>query len=183
MERDATGDGVRRSGGTSITSESARQRASAAATLRRPPRRFRRFVNLKLMKVLHRLARSVLKLTVAQRCSMMVFGEGSKTVEAVVAVGGRRTQIWESSRSSTIVKAPTIPHMNDLRRPLVAEDAPNSEMSQEWVRVFGIKSACIYHLIVGKRVVGIMTVYSFDHFVRFPPEEVEAIHAVAGRLR
>jgi GAF domain-containing protein len=33
----------------------------------------------KLVNVLHRLARSVLKLSVAQRCSMMVFGEGSKT--------------------------------------------------------------------------------------------------------
>lgn len=140
--------------------------------------------DLTLKKVLHRLAKSVLKLTVAQRCSMMVLGEGSKTVEAVVAVGGRRTQIWESARTSTVVKAPTIPNVMDKRsrRPLIAEDAPNSEMSQEWVRAFGIKSACMYPLTVGRRLVGIMTVYSFDNSVKFPPEEIEAISAVAGQV-
>jgi diguanylate cyclase (GGDEF)-like protein len=139
---------------------------------------------LNLKTVLAKLCRSVLKVSVAERCAMFVLSEDGRSIEAVLALGGKYPMRWDASAG---------PSVNDLIRSdlLVALADGNTKprieervtgpglVPQKWLERFDIKSLAAFPLAYRGKAVGLMAVYSYSGFVSFPEEEIATLAAIA----
>ncbi len=140
-------------------------------------------LSLSLKKVLIKLSQSVLKLTVAERCSMFIFNEDTHTLEPVMSLGPENTDMWEKFRGSAGLKIPDVRGIGEAIRaqePIIEEHAPGSGVIPNfWLKTFRMKSLALYPLVHREKTIGVMDVDSFTKFVHFPAEEVETLAAIA----
>jgi len=143
-------------------------------------------LSLSLKQILVKLCQSVLKLTVAERCSMFLFNEDTHTLEPIMslmALGAEDPALWEEMRASAGLKIPEIGGTGEAieaQGPIVVEDAPGSAVIPSfWVETFGIKSAALYPLVHREKTIGMMVVDSFTKFIHFSAEEIETLDAIA----
>jgi diguanylate cyclase (GGDEF)-like protein len=141
---------------------------------------------LSLKKVVIKICQAVLKLSVADRCSIFLRNEESGRSEPYMSIGLEDPDLWKRFQESGSVSPKDVQGLERAWRtltPTVEEHVPGSRFLPDyWVKVFGIKSLAVYPLIVRDKPVGAMTVDSFRDFVRFPPEEIEVLTAVAQQI-
>lgn len=143
--------------------------------------------SLSLKKVLINLCRSVVDLSVGERCSIFLTDKATGRLEPYMSLGPEDKVMWDRFRSRTVV--PRTPRQRRLleaitgiRAPIIQEDVPGTGfLSTRWTEDFGTKSLALYPLAVKDEAVGVMAVDSFTDFVHFPPEEVETLAAIAGQ--
>jgi diguanylate cyclase (GGDEF)-like protein len=141
--------------------------------------------SLSLKKVLINLCRSVVDLSVGERCSIFLIDKGTDRLVPYMSLGREDEAMWNKFRSVSVV--PQTPKQNRLveaitriRAPIIQEDVPGTGfLPRRWVEDFGVKSVAIYPLVVNEETVGAMAVDSYSDFVHFPPEEVETLAAIA----
>jgi diguanylate cyclase (GGDEF)-like protein len=141
---------------------------------------------LSLRKVVIKICQAVVKLSVADRCSIFLRDEETGRSEPYMSIGPEDSDLWKRFRDAGSVSAEEVQGLEEAWRtltPTVEEHVPGSGvLSDYWVNVFGIKSLAVYPLVVRDKPVGAMTVDSFRDFVRFPPEEIKALTAVAQQI-
>jgi diguanylate cyclase (GGDEF)-like protein len=139
--------------------------------------------SLSLKEVLVNLSRSVVDLSVGERCSIFLFNAESGTLEPIMSMGPEDPVWWEKFRDAAGLRIPEVRGIGtaaDLQEPVIEEHAPGSGIVPEvWIETFGLKSLAIYPLVAKDTTVGVMVVDSFTDFVRFPPEEVDTLAAIA----
>jgi diguanylate cyclase (GGDEF)-like protein len=143
--------------------------------------------SLSLKKVLISLCRSVVDLSVGERCSIFLTDKVTGRLEPYMSLGHEDKVMWDRFRSRSIV--PRTPRQRRLvdaitgiRVPIIQEDVPGTGfLSSRWTEDFATKSLALYPLVVKDEAVGVMAVDSFTDFVHFPPEEVEILAAIAGQ--
>jgi diguanylate cyclase (GGDEF)-like protein len=140
-------------------------------------------LSLNLKQVLVKLCQSVLKLTIAERCSMFMFNEDTHTLEPVMSLGVEDPKLWERFRCSAGLKIPEIRGIGEAikaQEPVIEEHVPGSRVLPSfWIKTFGTKSLAIYPLVHREKTIGVLEVDSFSKFVRFPAEEIETLAAIA----
>lgn len=143
--------------------------------------------SLSLKGVIVNICRSVVDLSVGERCSIFLIDKATGRMEPYMSLGPEDEAMWEKFRSRFVLpRTPgqkrLIHAITRLRAPIIQEDVPGTGfLSLRWTEDFGIKSLALYPLVVKDEVVGVMAVDSFTDFVHFPPEEVEILEAVAGQ--
>jgi diguanylate cyclase (GGDEF)-like protein len=141
--------------------------------------------SLSLEQVLINVCRSVVDLTVGERCSVFLFNAESGTLEPIMSLGPEDPVMWEKFRGAAGLRIPDVRDIGialNVQQPVIEEHAPGSGILPDfWIDTFGIKSLAIYPLVVKDATVGVIAVDSYSDFVRFPPEEVEAMTAIAGQ--
>ena len=95
-------------------------------------------LSLSLKQILVKLCQSVLKLTVAERCSMFIFNEDTHTLEPVMSLGLEDPTLWESFRASAGLSIPAIRKIGEAikaQEPIIAENAPRARVVPRfWTR-------------------------------------------------
>ncbi len=138
---------------------------------------------LSLKDNLTKLCRSVLKLSVAERCAIFLLSEDRQTIEAALALGGHFPISWNTTKGIAInelATAKAIDILNENREPLIAERARDSGLLRdELVGRFNIKSFVGYPLTYRRRPVGLLLAYTLSDYVSFPEEEVATLSAIA----
>jgi diguanylate cyclase (GGDEF)-like protein len=133
--------------------------------------------------VLVGLCQSVLKLTVGERCSILLFDEDTHTLGPTLSLGVEDQDLWEKFRASAGREIPEIRGVGEAinaREPVIEEHAPGSGVIPAfWIKTFGIKSLTLYPLVHREKTVGIMVVDSYSKFVHFPEAEVEILAGIA----
>ncbi|MDI6857928.1 MAG: GAF domain-containing protein [Dehalococcoidia bacterium] len=146
---------------------------------------------LSMKKVLIKVCQSVLKLTVADRCSILLTEEDGVTLRPVMSLGIEDPEMWERFRNPPPGEtSPLSPEHRRLQeaittweKPIVQEDAAAAGLlSRWWVETFNIKSLAHYPLRVKDRTIGLLTVDSFRQYVHFPKEEIETLAAIARQV-
>ncbi len=139
--------------------------------------------SLSLEKVLISVCRSVVDLTVAERCSVFLFNAESGTLEPIMSLGAESPIMWEQFRGAAGLRIPDVRGFGialNVQQPVIEEHVPGSGILPDfWIDSFGLKSLAIYPLMVKDATVGVIAVDSYSDFVHFPPEEVEAMTAIA----
>jgi diguanylate cyclase (GGDEF)-like protein len=143
--------------------------------------------SLSLKNVLVTLCRSVVDLSVGERCSILLTDKATGSLVPYMSLGREDDVMWKKFESFSIV--PRTPKQKRLveaitriRAPIIQEDVPGTGfLSSRWRENFGMKSLALYPLVVKDEAVGVMAVDSFTDFVHFPPEEVETLAAIAGQ--
>ena len=141
--------------------------------------------SLSLQKVITDLCRSVVDISVGERCSIFLADKSSGSLLPYMSLGPEDEGMWEKFRSIASVP-PTEQRMRlveaitRIRAPIIQENAPATRLlPRDWLESFGIKSVAIYPLVVKEETIGVMAVDSYTDFVRFPPDEVETMAAIA----
>jgi diguanylate cyclase (GGDEF)-like protein len=140
---------------------------------------------LSLQKVIITLCRSVVDLSVAERCSIFLADKATGQLLPYMSLGPEDEKMWEKFRA--IAGGPPTPErirlveaITRIRAPIVREDAISARfLPRDWLESFGMKSIAIYPLVVKEETIGVMAVDSHTHLVHFPPEEVETMAAIA----
>jgi diguanylate cyclase (GGDEF)-like protein len=143
--------------------------------------------SLSLKNVLVTLCRSVVDLSVGERCSILLTDKATGSLVPYMSLGREDDVMWKKFQSFSIV--PRTPKQKRLveaitriRAPIIQEDVPGTGfLSSRWRENFGTKSLALYPLVVKDEAVGVMAVDSFTDFVHFPQEEVETLAAIAGQ--
>jgi diguanylate cyclase (GGDEF)-like protein len=141
--------------------------------------------SLSLQKVIIDLCRSVVDLSVGERCSIFLADKATGRLLPYMSLGPEDEKMWEKFRS--IAGAPPTPlrirlveAITRIRAPIIQENAPATRLlPRDWLESFGIKSLAIYPLMVKEETIGVMAVDSYSDFVHFPPEEIETMAAIA----
>ncbi|MGD0766543.1 MAG: GAF domain-containing protein, partial [Dehalococcoidia bacterium] len=140
-------------------------------------------LSLSLKQVLVKLCQSILKLTVAERCSIFLFNGETHTLDPVMSLGLEDPTMWEKFRGSAGLRIPDIRGIGEAikaQEPIVEEHVPGSRVLPIfWTKTFGIKSLALYPLVHREKTVGILEVHSSTKFVHFPAEEIETLDAIA----
>jgi len=138
---------------------------------------------LSLKTVLTKLCRSVLKLSIAERCAVFLLSEDRQGIEAGVALGGEMPTRWGTLNEPEVSEFATpdsIRVMNQHRKPIVEEHVPSSGLlPAAWTERFKVKSLAAYPLVYRRKPVGIMVAYTSSHYVSFAQEEVTTLAAIA----
>jgi diguanylate cyclase (GGDEF)-like protein len=141
--------------------------------------------SLSLQKVIITLCRSVVDISVGERCSIFLAEKSTGRLLPYMSLGPEDEGMWEKFRSIASI-APTAERMRlveaitRIRSPIIQENVPATRLlPRDWVESFGIKSIAIYPLVVKEETIGVMAVDSFSDFAHFPPEEVETMAAIA----
>jgi diguanylate cyclase (GGDEF)-like protein len=141
--------------------------------------------SLSLQKVIIDLCRSVVDLSVGERCSIFLADKSTGRLLPYMSLGPEDEEMWDKFRSLADVP-PTADRMRlvdaitQIRAPIIQENVPATRLlPRDWVESFGIKSVAIYPLVVKEETIGLMAVDSFSDFVHFPPEEKETMAAIA----
>ena len=141
---------------------------------------------LSLRKVVIKICQAVVKLSVADRCSIFLRNEETGRSEPYMSLGLKDPELWQRFQDSGSVRPEDVQGLEEAWRtltPVIEEHVPGSGfLSDHWVNVFGIKSLAVYPLIVRDKPVGAMAVDSFRDFVHFPQEEIETLTAVAQQI-
>jgi diguanylate cyclase (GGDEF)-like protein len=143
--------------------------------------------SLSLEKVLVSLCRSVVDLSVGERCSIFLTDKATGSLAPYMSLGREDEVMWKKFQSFSVVpRTPKqrrlIEAITRIRAPIIQEDVPGTGfLSSRWTENFGIKSLALYPLVVKDEAVGVMAVDSYTDFVHFPPEEVETLAAIAGQ--
>ena len=139
--------------------------------------------SLSLEKVLINVCRSVVDLSVGERCSIFLFNAGSGTLEPIMSLGPEDSVMWEKFRGAAGLSIPDVRGFGtalNVQEPVIEEHAPGSGIVPDfWIETFGIKSLALYPLMVKDATVGVIAVDSYSDFAHFPPEEVETMTAIA----
>jgi diguanylate cyclase (GGDEF)-like protein len=141
--------------------------------------------SLSLQKVIIDLCRSVVDLSVGERCSIFLADKSTGRLLPYMSLGPENEEMWEKFRS--LADVPQTPQrmrlveaITRIRAPIIQENVPATGLlPRDWVESFGIKSVAIYPLVVKEETIGVMGVDSFSDFVHFPPEEKETMAAIA----
>jgi diguanylate cyclase (GGDEF)-like protein len=141
--------------------------------------------SLSLQKVIIDLCRSVVDLSVGERCSIFLADKATGRLLPYMSLGPEDEKMWEKFRS--IANAPPmldrlrlVEAISRIRVPIIQENVPATRLlPRDWVESFGIKSVAVYPLMVKEETIGVMAVDSYSDFVHFPPEEVEIMAAIA----
>jgi diguanylate cyclase (GGDEF)-like protein len=141
--------------------------------------------SLSLQKVIITLCRSVVDLSVGERCSIFLADKATGRLLPYMSLGPDDQKMWEKFRS--IAGVPPTPErmrlveaITRIHAPIIQENVPATRLlPRDWVESFGMKSIAIYPLVVKEETIGVMAVDSFSDFVHFPPEEVETMAAIA----
>jgi diguanylate cyclase (GGDEF)-like protein len=141
--------------------------------------------SLSLQKVIIDLCRSVVDLSVGERCSIFLADKSTGRLLPFMSLGPEDEKMWDKFRSLADV-SPTPERMrlveaiSRIRAPIIQENVPATRLlPRDWVESFNIKSIAIYPLVVKEETIGLMAVDSFSDFVHFPPEEMETMAAIA----
>jgi diguanylate cyclase (GGDEF)-like protein len=141
--------------------------------------------SLSLQKVIIDLCRSVVDLSVGERCSIFLADKSTGRLLPFMSLGPEDEKMWDKFRSLADVP-PTADRMRlvdaitRIRAPIIQENVPATRLlPRDWVESFGIKSIAIYPLVVKEETIGVMAVDSFSDFVHFPPDEMETMAAIA----
>jgi diguanylate cyclase (GGDEF)-like protein len=141
--------------------------------------------SLSLQKVITDLCRSVVDISVGERCSIFLADKSTGSLLPYMSLGPEDERMWEKFRSIASVpptdeRVRLVDAITRIRAPIIQENAPATRLlPRDWLESFGIKSVAIYPLVVKEETIGVMAVDSFTDFVRFPPEEVETMAAIA----
>lgn len=139
--------------------------------------------SLSLKKVITNLCRSVVDLSVGERCSIYLFNAESGTLDPIMSLGPEDPLLWEKFQGAAGLRIPDIRGIGtaaDMQEPIVEDHAPGSGIVPEfWIETFGAKSLALYPLVVKDAAVGVMAVDSYTDFVHFPSEEVDTLAAIA----
>jgi diguanylate cyclase (GGDEF)-like protein len=141
--------------------------------------------SLSLQKVIIDLCRSVVDLSVGERCSIFLADKSTGRLLPYMSLGPEDERMWEKFRSiagepQTEERMRLVGAITRIRSPIIQENVPATRLlPRDWVESFGIKSIAIYPLVVKEETIGVMAVDSFSDFAHFPPEEVETMAAIA----
>jgi diguanylate cyclase (GGDEF)-like protein/putative nucleotidyltransferase with HDIG domain len=141
--------------------------------------------SLSLQKVITDLCRSVVDISVGERCSIFLADKSTGRLLPYMSLGPEDEGMWEKFRSIASVppteqRTRLVEAITHIRAPIIQENAPATRLlPRDWLESFGIKSVAIYPLVVKEETIGVMAVDSYTDFVRFPPEEVETMAAIA----
>ena len=139
--------------------------------------------SLSLKKVLIQICSAVTRLTVGDRCTILLYDKVTDTLEPFMSLGLEDPAMWNQFRASVKVPATSMPGLRDaLRRQqrILIGHAPRSKLlPPPMVETFKIKTMAIYPMVAREEVVGAMVVDSVRDYVRFPLEELETLSAVA----
>ncbi len=160
----------------------ARERSDAMVNIVAAPR-----PGISLKTLLTKLAGAVLKLSAGQRCAIVILSENREMVENVLALGGNRPPVWLSGEVMPLADLPPARFLAATKggrsRPIVEERVTGRGLAPEsWRKRFNIKSSANYPLVCGRKPIGLMSVYSYDRHVSFPPEEVATLTAIAKQV-
>ena len=141
--------------------------------------------SLSLQKVIITLCRSVVDLSVGERCSIFLADKATGRLLPYMSLGPEDERMWEKFRSiagvpPTPLRIRLVEAITRIRAPIIQENALAARLlPRDWLESFGIKSIAIYPLMVKEETIGLMAVDSFSDFVHFPPEEIETMAAIA----
>jgi diguanylate cyclase (GGDEF)-like protein len=139
--------------------------------------------SLSLKQVLIQVCEATARLSVADRCSILLLDEASQTLEPFMSLGIRDEKLWQSFRATARVPLAFLPGMRDLfltQEPILVGRADRTQIiPRDIVKNFGMKSVAIYPMVVRDQVVGIMVVDSVKEYLRFPKDEIETMTAIA----
>jgi diguanylate cyclase (GGDEF)-like protein/putative nucleotidyltransferase with HDIG domain len=139
--------------------------------------------SLSLKKVLIKLCQSVVDLSVGDRCSFFLSQEGEERAIPIMSLGIEDPSLWEKFKGSSAIEASQVHGIREAFQslePIIEEHVPGSGLLPDyWVDTFNVKSLALYPLVHREKSVGVMAVDSFRDFVRFPPEEVATLAAIA----
>lgn len=138
---------------------------------------------LSLKKILIQVCDAVARISVADRCSIFLYDEGSRALQPLMSLGIEDERLFEKFKSSAGTSTDIVKGFQTAlrtRQPYIERHVPGSDVVPAyWAQTFGVKSLAIYPMTVRDRVVGMMTVDAFRRFVRFPKEEIETVDAIA----
>ncbi len=143
--------------------------------------------SLSLQKVITDLCRSVVDISVGERCSIFLADKSTGRLLPYMSLGPEDERMWEKFRSIASVplteqRVRLVEAITRIRAPIIQENVPATRLlPRDWLESFGIKSVAIYPLVVKEETIGVMAVDSYTDFVRFPPEEVETMAAIASQ--
>ncbi len=136
---------------------------------------------LSLEAVLTKICRSILKLSVAERCGVYLLGEDRTKFEAGLTLGDVAVD-WMPQVDVEVndyVTPKAIKMFGESRKPIIVEHLPGSGvMTEGQVQHFGVKSVAAYPLIF-RRPIGLLVTSTYRDFVSFPQEEVDTLSAIA----
>lgn len=138
---------------------------------------------LSLKKILIQVCDAVARISVADRCSIFLYNEDSRTLQPLMSLGIEDAGLFDKFKSSAGTSTDVVRGFQTAlrsRQPCIELHVPGSDVIPAyWVETFELKSLAIYPMTVRDRVVGMMTVDAFRRFVRFPKEEIETVDAIA----
>jgi diguanylate cyclase (GGDEF)-like protein len=141
---------------------------------------------LSLRKVVIKICEAVVKLSVADRCSIFLRNEDTGRSEPYMSLGVEDPELWQRFQNSDSVSPEDVRGLEEAFEtltPAIEEHVPGSGfISEHWIDAFALKSLAVYPLLARDKPVGTMAVDSFRDFVHFPPEEVEALTAIARQI-
>ena len=130
--------------------------------------------SLSLKQALIQVCEAATRLSVADRCSILLADEPGETLEPFMSLGFKNEKMWERFRATARVPISFVPGMRDAfltQRPILIGHANRSRLiPQTVVKSFGMKSVALYPMAVRDRVVGIMVMDSIKDYLRFPEE-------------
>ncbi len=139
--------------------------------------------SLSLNQVLIQICDAAARLSVADRCSILLLDETSQTLEPFMSLGLRNEKLWRRFRDTARIPLKFVPGMREAfltQKPIIIGHADRTRLiPQSVVRNFGMKTAAIYPMTVRDQVVGIMVVDSVNDYLRFPGDEIETMTAIA----
>ena len=154
-----------------------RRRSAALLNIVRAPR-----PGVDLKEVLTKLCRSVLKVSVAERCAVFLLNEDRQGIEAAVALGGDGPPLDTFGGDDAVPFAipEAISFLNQRRKPVIQEHVPGSGLlPEEWEKRFHVKSLAAYPLTCRRKPLGVLVAYTSKDFVSFSPDEVATLAAIA----
>jgi GAF domain-containing protein len=106
---------------------------------------------LTLKSVLTKLSHSVLKLSRGERCAIFILSEDGKSVESVLALGGKFPLRWNAAEPYSVSDLDTPKLLNALqkasRKPIIEEHVKGPGLVPDrWLKRFKVRSIAAYPL-------------------------------------
>jgi GAF domain-containing protein/CheY-like chemotaxis protein len=142
---------------------------------------------LELRALLERVAIKVAQVCRVDRCAIFQW-DGARVVPlmAQFADGRQDARLWAAFRALEADPPEAVPaHVTAIRtrQPVIIDDATASaELPGPTVATFGIRSYLAVPLIRQDQVVGLMSLDTTGHAIRFDPAQVDLAMAIAGQL-
>jgi diguanylate cyclase (GGDEF)-like protein len=137
---------------------------------------------LSLEAILTRICRSVLKVSVAERCGIYLLAEDRTRFETGLTLGDISVN-WMPQVDVDVNDFVTPQAMNlfsQTHKPVVVDRIPGAGiMAEEQVQNFNVKSVAAYPLLFRRRTIGLLVTSTYSNFVSFPKEEVDTLAAIA----
>jgi diguanylate cyclase (GGDEF)-like protein len=139
--------------------------------------------SLSLKQTLIQVCEAAARLSVADRCSILLLDEANQTLEPFMSLGFKDEELWQRFRATAHVPIGFAPGMREAfltQKPIIIGHADRTRLlPRSVVEDFGMKTVAIYPMVVRDEVVGIMIVDTVKDYIRFPEEEIETMTAIA----